>query len=396
MADGPDILLTSQSGQIGGMELRMIEEAHALKELGYQTRIATNRFSEGRIFQRLCHELEIPYSIFGPPDFIEMWRWRHLHKIRAQVIAHRAWRRQRPDLCHVFLPWTYQGLARIWLASRYRVATVLSIHNTFPECTFAPWHERHIREAFASLRGGYAVSQSALQAFEVIFCRYLPDAVELRVIPNFVDIERFVPSPDRRANTRRKLGIPQNALVIGSVGRLADQKRPESIVRLFARLRPRFPNLYLVLVGQGPLEQTVRQLTESLGVTPYVRLAGFVEETETIYPALDLHVLLSRNEGFGISTVEAMSCGVPAIGTDVPGTRDILENSRAGVLVPLDDESTTAEAVSRVLINTDLCRDLAAAGRSLAVGHYSRTRWLEEIAKFYDEVLTRNGNRPCA
>lgn len=110
----------------------------------------------------------------------------------------------------------------------------------------------------------------------------------------------------------------------------------------------------------------------------------------------DLHVLLSRNEGFGISTIEAMSCGVPAIGTYVPGTRDILRNSRAGILVPLNDESATAEAVSRVLINTDLCRTLAAAGRTLAVGHYSRARWLEEIAKYYDEILTRIGNRPCA
>ncbi len=396
MADGPDILLTSQSGQIGGMELRMIEEARALRELGYQAGIATNRFSEGKMFERLCHKYGIPYNVFGPPDFMQNWRWRYVHRLHAQLTARRAWRRKKPDLCHVFLPWTDQGLARIWLAARSNIATVVSIHNTFPIGEFVPWHERHVLEAFLSLRGGYAVSHSALVAFETIFGRYLPDAIELRVIHNFVDTERFVPSLDKRRSTRGELDIPQDALVIGSVGRLADQKKPESIVRLFARLRPRFPNLYLVLVGQGPLEKAVRRLADSLGVTPYVKLTGFVEKTETVYPALDLHVLLSRNEGFGISTIEAMSCGVPVIGTDVPGTRDILRNSCAGILVPLNNELATAEAASRLLIDADFRRTAATAGRTLAICRYSKARWLEETAEYYDEILTKIGNRQCA
>lgn len=237
------------------------------------------------------------------------------------------------------------------------------------------------------------MSESAQQAFEAVFCRYLPDTVELSVIHNFVDTQQFTPSPDRRTITRRKLDIPHDALVLGSVGRLEDQKRPESIVRLFAQLRPQFPNLYLILAGQGSLEQTVRRLAESLGVASHVRFMGFIQETETVYPAFDLHVLLSRNEGFGISTIEAMSCGIPVIGTDVPGTRDILKDTRAGLLVPLNDEGAAIKAASQVLHDLELRRSLSAAARNLACRRYAKAIWADKIAEFYAHVLSKVDDR---
>lgn len=390
-----DILLTSQSGQFSGMEIRLIDEARILKQIGHTPQVATNSFPENIYIASKCKEMDVPYFVFDPARFIEIWRWRHLNKFRALMTARRFWRNTRPDLCNVLMPWTEQGLTRLWLASRFNIHTVLSVHQTFPDGEFAPWLERHAREACASLQAVYAVSYSALQAFESTYQDILPSSVDLRVINNFVDDRRFAPSKGIRRRTRDTLDIPQDALVIGSVGRLASQKRSESIVELFAKLRRRFPNLYLILAGQGPLEDAVLRLADSLGVTAHMRLVGFVEGIQDIYAALDLHVLLSRTEGLNLSTIEAMANGVPVIGTDVPGTRDILRGSRGGFLVPLADEAAAFEAASRILLDKDLRKSMGAEGREEAHCRFGKDRWASEIMAFYADVFERISRDRC-
>jgi glycosyltransferase involved in cell wall biosynthesis len=134
------------------------------------------------------------------------------------------------------------------------------------------------------------------------------------------------------------------------------QKRPEALVTLLYRLHAGFPNLYLLLAGSGPLERAVRHLAVALGVERYVIFAGFQERVEELIPALDLHLLLSQREGFGIATIEAMACGVPAVASNVPGNTDVLTGSEGGVLVPLEDEEAVARTVAALLSPSGLLR----------------------------------------
>lgn len=330
------ILLCSLSRTLGGAEMRMALEARLLLRAGYSPSIGINLYPQLVDWAATLTRDNIAVFDFDPPPFMERaWRWRHINKLWARYVSVKFLQRQKPDLVHVFVPWTGHGGTRLWLAHHCRLPTVISVHNAFEPHSWTVWHARHYREAFRSVRGIYAVSASALKRFLNVFGEFLlPDTV-IEVIQNGVDTGRFRRDPQARATARDCLGLPQGALVLGSVGRFVKQKRPWELVSVFSELKRMFPTLYLVLVGTGPLEQELRSQAERLRVERSVVFAGFHNAVENLLPAFDVFVLLSRSEGFGIATVEAMASGLPVVGTDVPGTHDILSNSKGGGARPI-------------------------------------------------------------
>jgi glycosyltransferase involved in cell wall biosynthesis len=384
---GARVLLASRSGQLGGMELRMAQEARLLAAAGCHASVATPRFDG---CERLAASLRadgVAFSVFDPPPFFEQWEWRRTNKLRARLLAARRLRRYRPDLVHVAFCWTSYGGSLLWLANHCRLPAVVSIHNAFPPVRFSPWHIPLYAQAFGAVRGVYAVSPSAMAHFMAIFSRFVPASARLSVIPNGVDTARFRPSPERRAIARARLGLAPDGLVIGAVARLAPQKRPEALLELFRALRNRFESLTLVLAGSGPLEAVLRAKVEMLGLGGQVVFAGQVEAVEELMPAFDLHLLLSRNEGFGIATIEAMACGVPAVGTDVPGTADILRGSAGGLLVPLDDQRATIEAVSALLQDGPRRAAMALQARAEVEASYTLAIMERRVREFYSGLL---------
>lgn len=379
------VLVTSHSGELGGMELRMAQEVRYLQAAGRAAVLALRRF-DGLIAwtQRLARE-QVTVAEFNAPLFFEgAWRWRHARRWQARWLASGRLRAFKADLVHVAFCWTTYGASLLWLAWHCGLPTVVSVHNAFPAVSFTAWHERLLRQAFASVHGVYAVSGSALAHFLAIYRPYLPPAARLAVIPNPVDVGLFRPSLALRLQARKRLQVPQQALLIGVVARLSPQKRPELAIDLLARLRGRFPDLYLVLAGSGPLEATLRAQAERLGVTPWVIFTGFIDDVHELMPALDLHLLMSRNEGFGIATVEAMACGVPAVATDVPGSADILRGCAGGMLIPAQDLDAAATAVGDLLADPARRAEMGRYGRQEAVSRYSTDIIGKQVAAFYD------------
>ena len=365
----------------------MADEARLLEKRGYIPEIHINYLPELEDWFHALREEGLLVSRFDPPPFIENWRWRRLNKLRAQVLSTGYLRRRRADLAHIFLSWTTEGMSRLWLMHRCEIPCVISVHNSFPSYTAAPWTSRLLGEAFASVRGVYAVSGSARRAFEAVYGRYLRPRTRFEIINNFVDTDRFVPSVERRARARKAFGIPQDALLLGSVGRLESIKRPDLIISVFANLRKRFPSLYLILVGRGPMERELRQLVAEADLEGHMIFAGFQSEVEKIFPALDLHLLVSEFEGLPLVLLEAMACGVPAVGTEVPGTVDVLRGSRGGILVPRDDEAEIVAAVRRLLEDVMLRNEMAREARLEAEQRFTKPLWENPVAAFYEAVL---------
>ena len=108
---------------------------------------------------------------------------------------------------------------------------------------------------------------------------------------------------------------------------------------------------------------------------------------EKVLPAFDLFAMLSSIEGFGTATVEALASGLPVVGTDVPGTQDILTNGTGGVLVPLGDHRGTVDVCARLLRDNAFRAQLGKAAREEAVRRYDQPMWETRILSFYDKVL---------
>ena len=377
------ILITSYSGELGGMELRMAQEARMLDGAGYHSLLALRRFAGFDRWAQGLRGQQVRISVYQPPLFIEHWPWRRLNLLRARLTGAWRLRRYRADLVHVAFCWTAYGASILWQASRCRLPAVVSVHNAFPLEPFSAWQRPLLATAMQCVKGVYAVSPSALQHFMDLYRDMLAPGTRLAVIPNGVDTDLFTMSGERRRLAREQLGLPQDALVLGSVARLSPQKRPEALLAMFLRLRPRFPHLYLVLAGTGPLEATLRLQVQAAGADGQVIFTGYQARIELLMPAFDLHLLLSRNEGFGIATIEAMACGVPAVGTDVPGTHDILHDCAGGLLLPLADELAACEAVASLLRDAPRRAKMALAARREAEERYSMPRLERQLRQFY-------------
>ena len=270
---------------------------------------------------------------------------------------------------------------------------ILSVRNAFRPATWSEKAAEHYREVFRTVRGIYAISQNALDHFLVIFGDYVLPGTVTEIIHNSVDTRRFKPDDARRIAARRMLELPQDTLVIGAADRLEKQKRPDKLITVFNELKMNFPNLYLVLVGTGSLEPALKKQTRRLGIRDSVVFTGWQPAVDKILPAFDLAIQLSRNEGFGTSTIEAMACALPVVATDVPGTRDILSSGEGGILVPEDDVKATVAACQNLLANKTIRRQLGPKGRRESVSKYDERIWKNKIFDFYQNVFDSMGSR---
>jgi glycosyltransferase involved in cell wall biosynthesis len=211
------------------------------------------------------------------------------------------------------------------------------------------------------------------------------------VIPNGFDMSRFRPSDDVRVATRTRLGLPQQAEIVGLVARDHPMKDHAGFLRAAARVAQSRPATLFVLAGTGVNESNTRimSLVADVGLGQRVRLLGEVVDVERLMPAFDVAVLSSSwGEGFPNVLGEALACAVPCVSTDVGDAGAIIGD--AGRLVPRSDSKRLAEAIIEIL-------DLGATGRR-ALGEAGRRRMqsgfsLESVAGQYLR-LYREGYRP--
>lgn len=381
------ILLTSLSGQLGGLELRLQDEARFLSNLGHSAELAINPFPEIYSWVERLKQEGVPFHFFDPPPFFEEWRWRRFNKLRAYLFYRQFYKRVKADLVHVALAWTETGGTRLWLAHKANIPTVISVHNAFPYCKFTSWHQSILFESFQSTKAIYAVSDSALEHFIKIFSGFIKNDTRLEVIYNPVDVHKFQPSAPAKKDGRIRFGIPEHATVLGVVGRLDEQKRPELLIEVFAALKQEYSDLFLFFIGQGNLEVQCKKKVANLGLEQFVRFAGFQQDVQNILPILDLHVLLSSLEGFGIATAEAMACGIPVVATDVPGSRDILRNSHAGLLVPKDNLPQIVECLKSLILDKEKRRFMAQCGPVEVKQRFSSEIIEKKLEDFYQSVF---------
>lgn len=152
---------------------------------------------------------------------------------------------------------------------------------------------------------------------------------------------------DLLVDTDQSTESPQPILA-GMVGRLSPEKNPEGFIRAFDQAAARCPNLYGVVVGDGPLMERCQSIAAEIVHRDRLRLAGFREDLAAVYRALDMLVISSRSEGMPTVMIEAMLSRVPVISTRVGAVPDILEDGVTGLLTSIDNDAALAEAMIRL------------------------------------------------
>jgi glycosyltransferase involved in cell wall biosynthesis len=181
---------------------------------------------------------------------------------------------------------------------------------------------------------------------------------------------------------------PTDMPVIGTLGRLHPNKGIDVLLRAIARLRARGVAVRLKVAGDGPEKPALQALTTELGLTHVVEFVGWVSPPADYLQTLDLFVLPSRVEPFGLVVAESMAAGVPVVASRIDGPVEILKGGGLGRLAPPDDAAGLADAIAAALEDWDTSLAMAAqaqahavANFSLAAGEHRLTHVLEQIAR---------------
>jgi glycosyltransferase involved in cell wall biosynthesis len=206
-----------------------------------------------------------------------------------------------------------------------------------------------------------------------------------------IDVERF-----RRVNVgagAKPAGAtyPAGAYVIGSVGWLTPVKGHAVLIEALARMKPKYPQVHLLLIGSGGLRDDLQRLAARLGVEASVDFLGMRRDVAECLAALDCFVLPSLNEGMGRALVEAMAAARPVVASRVGGIPTIVEDRRTGLLVPPGDPDALAAAIAELIARPDWARTLALAGRERIDAGFSVPGMVRAIEAVYDDAMKRVG-----
>lgn len=208
---------------------------------------------------------------------------------------------------------------------------------------------------------------------------------KLQVIFNGVDIETYESSEHGKVK-RADLNIPEDAFVVGMVGRISPQKAPDVFVKMAKIVRDKIPNAHFIIVGNGNQEAEVRKYAEDNGFSDRLHITGWVDDSMSYVELFDIACLLSRWEGFGLALPEYMMAGKPIVASKVDAIPNIIQDGKNGLLVEVDDDIGASKAVLRIYREDELRNRLVAQGMEDVHKKFNARRVSEEHEMLFENI----------
>ena len=207
--------------------------------------------------------------------------------------------------------------------------------------------------------------------------------IPIKVIPNFVDTNCFSHTHRCRAKC---LFAPKGEQIIMHISNFRPVKRIEDIISAFALINAEIPSK-LLMVGDGPMMSVALRMVEKLEISSSVTFLGKQDDVAGLLPIADLFLIPSETESFGLSALEAMSCEVPVIGTNVGGLPEVIEHGNTGYLVEVGDVKAMAEWAKRLLKDDDLHEKMGKRARQVVLEKFHQDKIVDMYEDYYKEIL---------
>ena len=191
---------------------------------------------------------------------------------------------------------------------------------------------------------------------------------------------------------REIIGIPANAFVIGTVGRISEQKAPDIFIQSARRIKDQVSDAWFIIVGDGELRSQIEKQAIEYHLADSLIVTGWVADAIPFIGLFDVAVLLSRWEGFGLALIEYMAAGKPIVATNVDAIPELIEDNKNGLLVEMNDPAAVCNAVLKIKNNPELRKKYIHEGFRIAQERFTIERVVEEHQKLFD-VLTQNDVR---
>lgn len=292
----------------------------------------------------------------------------------------RAIRETRPDVVHLHSGCWNIGSRAAKLAQVRRI--IFTEHGReFNDSPLRQWIDRRASR-----------QTDAVIAVSTHLAHYLERSVgidprKVRCIPNGVDVNQFMPATNP-TNLRAALGLPSEAYIVGSIGRLEPVKAFERLLVAVAQLNKKDLErpVACVIWGEGSERSRLTSLASELGIADLVRLPGWTESSVESHQALDIFALTSTSEGASVSLMESLACGIPPVVTDVGANARLVGPELASQVVVSGDANSLRLVIERTLRDPQMARELGAKGRAWIESHYSLSAMLQQYRALYHEL----------
>jgi glycosyltransferase involved in cell wall biosynthesis len=313
-----------------------------------------------------------------------------VHDVAALWKLYRLMRRERYDVVH-----THSSKAGVLGRVAARLAGTPVVVHTLHGLVFherQPWVVNRLWRAVKRLMApltDHFVSVADAVTDGAVAARIAP-ADRFTTIRSGMELDWFLDARVDVAATRRELGLPPDAPVVGKVARLFPLKGHDQLLEAWPAVVARHPAARLLLVGDGVLQERLEVRARELGVRDSVVFAGLVarERIPATIAAMDVLVHTSLLEGLARVLPQALALGRPCVSVALDGAPEVVIDGETGFLVEPGDPAALAEAISRLVADPDLRARMGVAGRRLVDPAFRAETMVQEIAALYDELLS--------
>ena len=207
------------------------------------------------------------------------------------------------------------------------------------------------------------------------------------LIPNGIDLEEFPLIKDEQKQfNRQKFHLGDNP-IIGIIARLSDVKGQDILIWAMKKVLEKIPQAQLLLIGEGKEETALRAHVKDLKLENHVHFYPIVNKTAESLSLLDVFVMPSRQEGLGLSVMEAQASGLAVVASRVGGLPSLIEHEKTGLLVSPEDIEGLADAIIRVIQDKQLAYNLGSAARAFIQKKYSADRMVGKTLEVYETLV---------
>ncbi len=348
--------------------IELAKRGNNIHFISYELPFRLNRFYKNIFF----HEVEmLEYPLFKYPPYSLS-----LSAKMAEIIES-----QKLDILHVHYAMPHAASAYLAqkILGKNKVKFITTLHGT--DITLVGNHESF-----------YRITKFSIEESDGVTCvsEYLKDATKkifktkkaMEVIYNFVDTRRY----KRTGGQKSDLGfLDKDDKVITHISNFRPVKRVESIINVFSMVEKEVKSK-LLLIGDGPDISKCRNLVEKYGLEDKVFFLGKQEDIITLLSISDLFMIPSKSESFGLSALEALSCGVPVIGSSMGGLREVVEHGVSGYIIDPGDIQLRGETAVKILGGNALWQKMSLAARKRAK-LYDVEIMVPKYLKYYNDIL---------
>jgi len=363
------------------------DQLRFLRDLGYEVHTAS---IAGPLAHRLRDEDGFPWTPLPLTRAVAPWAdW------KAARFIERFCREGRFEIVHTHTP--KGNVVGQYAARRAGVPVVLQTLHGFYFHENMNWLKRRAWiaiEKFSARRSDHILCQNP-EDVETALAQGIARPEQITCLGNGTDLQRFRPgilAGEARAEYRRKLGIPADALVAGLCGRFVAEKGFPEFLEAGRRLLAKHPRLHLLAVGHKLESERAgeRWTPESCGL-PGERLVVLHDRDDMpeLYACMDLHVLPSHREGFPRVLIEGAALGLPQVATNIRGCRQVVEHGKTGLLVPVGDVEALSRALDELLSDPAARKRLGRAAREKAEREFDQRKVFQTVAECYAKLIAR-------